>query len=131
MFFFISLRYEWKNRRAHFRMAGSPHTKCTSVFSFIPRGMNEKTDVHISVWRAPPYNVHVGFFIHTSRKRKKNEQSILKHIGNEKKKKKKNSFQIIFMQNLRENSFEMKRNINSSESARINLPMVMAEWAEW
>ena len=47
-------------------------------------GMNEKTDVHI-VWRAqgycmaggagvglrPPYNVHVGFFIHTSTKRKK------------------------------------------------------------
>ena len=25
------------------------------------------------------------------------------------------------MQNLRENSFEMKRNLNSSESARINL----------
>ena len=28
------------------------------------------------------------------------------------------------MQNLRENSFEMKRNLNSSESARINLPTV-------
>ena len=32
------------------------------------------------------------------------------------------------MQNLRENSFEMKRNLNWSESARINLPTVMAEW---
>ena len=32
------------------------------------------------------------------------------------------------MQNLRENSFEMKRNLNSSESARINLPTVMAGW---
>ena len=32
------------------------------------------------------------------------------------------------MQNLRENSFEMKRNLNLSEGARINLPPVMAEW---
>ena len=31
------------------------------------------------------------------------------------------------MQNLRENSFEIKRNLNLSESARINLPAVMAE----
>ena len=31
----------------------------------------KKTDVHIFVWRGPPYeNVYVGFFIHTSRKRK-------------------------------------------------------------
>ena len=32
------------------------------------------------------------------------------------------------MQNLRENSFEIKQNLNWSESARINLPTVMAEW---
>ena len=32
------------------------------------------------------------------------------------------------MQNLRENSFEIKRNLNSSESVRINLPTVMVEW---
>ena len=32
------------------------------------------------------------------------------------------------MQNLVENSFEMKQNLNPSESARINLPAVMAEW---
>ena len=32
------------------------------------------------------------------------------------------------MQNLRENSFEIKRNLNLSESARTNLPTVMAEW---
>ena len=36
-------------------------------------------------------------------------------------------FQIIFMQNLRENSFEIKPNLNWCESARINLPMVKAE----
>ena len=38
--------------------------------------MNDKTDVHILVWRLrPPYNVHVnvhvGFVIYTSTKRKK------------------------------------------------------------
>ena len=32
------------------------------------------------------------------------------------------------MQNLRENSFEIKQNLNWSENARINLPTVMAEW---
>ena len=36
--------------------------------------------------------------------------------------------QIIFMQNLRENSFEIKQNLNWSESARINLSMVKTEW---
>ena len=66
---------------------------------------------------APPYlKVQVGFFIHTSTKRKKIQLSFLIIL-----------FQIIFMQNLRENSFEMKRNLNSSESARINLPTVMVE----
>ena len=34
----------------------------------------------------------------------------------------------MIMQNLRENSFEFKWNLNSSESARINLPTVMVEW---
>ena len=32
------------------------------------------------------------------------------------------------MQNPKENNFEIKQNSNWSESARINLPMVMAEW---
>ena len=32
------------------------------------------------------------------------------------------------MQNLWENSFEIKPNLNWSESSRINLPMVMVEW---
>ena len=56
-------------------------------FSF-PWGMNENIDVHI-VWRAkPPYeNVHVGFFIHTSRKRKKKQ----------KKKKKKKQLSILII----------------------------------
>ena len=35
-------------------------------------GMNDKTDLHILVWRAsPPYNVHVGFVIHTNNEMKK------------------------------------------------------------
>ena len=43
-------------------------------FSF-PWGMNEIIDVLMYDWRSPPYeNVHVGFFIHTSRKRKKKTQ---------------------------------------------------------
>ena len=33
-----------------------------------------------------------------------------------------------FHTKLKGNSFEMKQNLNSSESARINLPTVMAEW---
>ena len=32
------------------------------------------------------------------------------------------------MQNLRENSFEMKWNLNWSESAIINIPTIIAEW---
>ena len=45
--FFVSLRYEWKIRRAHFRMAGvARHTMCTSDFSFIPQG-NEKNQQSI------------------------------------------------------------------------------------
>ena len=32
------------------------------------------------------------------------------------------------MQNLRENSFEIKQNLNWSESAIINLSTVVAEW---
>ena len=45
-------------------------------------------------------SVHVGSFIHTSMKGK-NQESILII-----------QFQIIFMQHLRENSFEIKRNLN-------------------
>ena len=34
-FFFVSLRFEWKNQRAHFRMAGyDRHTMCTSASGF-------------------------------------------------------------------------------------------------
>ena len=53
---FVSLRYEWKKRRAHFRMAGySRHTMCTSVFFFffffslLPQG-NEKNQQSILKW---------------------------------------------------------------------------------
>ena len=46
----------------------------------------KKTDVHIVWRRSPPYeNVHVVFFIHTSRKRKK------------KKKKKKKSLSVLII----------------------------------
>ena len=48
--------------------------------------MTEKNDVHIFVGGLrPPYNVHVGFFIHTSGKRKKiNNQFLRKQCINEK-----------------------------------------------
>ena len=45
-------------------------------------------------------NVHVGFFIHTLRKRK-NQLSVLIIY-----------FHIIFIQNLRENSHKIKQNSN-------------------
>ena len=45
----------------------------TWFFSF-RWGMNEKNDVHILL--RPPYNVHVGFVIHTSTKRKKKKINI-------------------------------------------------------
>ena len=81
-------------------------------FVSFPWGMNEKPTCTLYGGRCPWYgNVHVGFFIHTSRKRKKNQLSILII-----------QFHIIFIQNLRANSRKIKQNWNWTESARINLP---------
>ena len=63
LIFFVSLGYEWKNRRAHFRMAGvARHTMCTSVVLFIPQGKRKKSTVS-------SYNL-ISCYIHTKSKGK-------------------------------------------------------------
>ena len=71
-------------------------------------GWKNKNDVHIATLAI--HNVHVGFsFI--LQWNDKNQTSVLIIL-----------FQIIFMHNLRENIFEIKWNLNWSESAKINFP---------
>ena len=69
VFFFLVSRYEWKTD-VHIFVAR--HTMCTSVFSFIHWGMNEKTDVHIFRMAAMPAIQCARRFFHSYiRKRKK------------------------------------------------------------
>ena len=50
LIFFVSLRYEWENQRAHTK-------KCTSVFSFIPQGNEKKSTV--SSYNLISYHFHI------------------------------------------------------------------------
>ena len=85
LIFFISLRYEWKKTDVHIVW------RAIDFFSFLEVWMKKTDNVHIGFFihtsrkrkkincqLSPPYNVHVGFFIHTSRKWQKSTQ------GNEK-----------------------------------------------
>ena len=88
------------------------HSACRLMFKQLPR-----YPANVNAWKSPPYeNVHVGFFIHTSRKREKKSTV--------------NSYNLIschFNTKSKVNSHKIKQNSIWTESARINLPTAMAE----